>query len=56
MNLFESVKAAVTVRQAAEHYGLEVGRNGMTRCPFHDDQMCIRDSFYVEIVPYFSPI
>ena len=38
MNLFESVKAAVTVRQAAEHYGLEVGRNGMTRCPFHDDR------------------
>lgn len=27
MNLFESVKAAVTVRQAAEHYGLEVGRS-----------------------------
>ena len=25
MNLFESVKAAVTVRQAAEHYGLKVG-------------------------------
>ena len=38
MNLFESVKAAVTVRQAAEHYGLEVGRSGMTRCPFHDDR------------------
>lgn len=38
MNLFESVKAAVTVRQAAEHYGLEVGRNGMTSCPFHDDR------------------
>ena len=38
MNLFESVKAAVTVRQAAEHYGLEVGRNGMTRGPFHDDR------------------
>lgn len=38
MNLFESVKVAVTVRQAAEHYGLEVGRSGMTRCPFHDDR------------------
>lgn len=38
MNLFETIKAAVTVRQAAEHYGLEVGRNGMTRCPFHDDR------------------
>ena len=25
MNLFENVKAVVTVRQAAEHYGLKVG-------------------------------
>ncbi len=38
MNLFETVKVAVTVRQAAEHYGLEVGRNGMACCPFHTDQ------------------
>ena len=38
MNLFETIKATVTVRQAAEHYGLEVGRNGMTRCPFHNDR------------------
>ena len=29
MNLFETVKAAVTVRQAAEHYGLKVERSGM---------------------------
>ena len=34
MNLFESVKAAVTVRQAAEHYGLEVNRgNGLLSLP-----------------------
>ena len=38
MTLYETVKAAVTVRQAAEHYGLEVNRNGMTCCPFHDDR------------------
>jgi len=38
MNLFESVKAAVTVRQAAGHYGVEVQRNGMCRCPFHNDR------------------
>ena len=38
MNLFESVKAAVPVRQAAEHYGLTVSRNGMTCCPFHEDR------------------
>ena len=38
MNLFESVKAAVTVRQAAEHYGLKVGRSDMVCCPFHNDR------------------
>ena len=38
MKLFESVKAAVPLRQAAEHYGLTVSRNGMTCCPFHEDR------------------
>ena len=38
MNQFESVKAVVTLRQAAEHYGLTVSRNGMTCCPFHEDR------------------
>ena len=38
MDIFATVKAAVTVRQAAEHYGLQVSRNGMTCCPFHDDR------------------
>lgn len=37
-NVFSIVKAAVTARQAAEHYGLEVGRGGMARCPFHADR------------------
>ena len=37
-NLFTTVKAAVTTRQAAEYYGLKVNRNGMTCCPFHDDR------------------
>ena len=37
MNLFEVVKQSITVIQAAEHYGLQVGRNGMICCPFHDD-------------------
>ena len=35
MNLFESVKAAVTMRRAAEHYGLKVSRSNMVCCPFH---------------------
>ena len=38
MKLFESVKAAVPLRQAAEHYGLRVLPNGMTCCPFHEDK------------------
>ena len=38
MKLFESVKAAVPLRQAAETYGLSVSRNGMTCCPFHEDR------------------
>ena len=37
MKIFESVKAAVTLTHAAEHYGLTVSRNGMTCCPFHKD-------------------
>ena len=39
MNLFESVKVAVTVRQAAEHYVLEVNRGNMVCCPFHNDRI-----------------
>ena len=38
MNQFESVKVAVTPRQAAETYGLKVSRNGMACCPFHKDR------------------
>ena len=38
MRLFESVKAAVTPKQAAEAYGLRVLPNGMTCCPFHKDR------------------
>ena len=37
MNQFESVRAAVPLRDAAKHYGLTVSRNGMTCCPFHKD-------------------
>ena len=38
MNVFEAVKQSVSTRQAAEHYGIRVGRNGMCVCPFHDDK------------------
>ncbi|MSS90739.1 DUF4316 domain-containing protein [Eisenbergiella tayi] len=37
-NLFETVKQSITVREAAEMYGIEVRRNGMACCPFHDDK------------------
>lgn len=37
-NVFEAVKQAVPTRQAAEYYGVQVGRNGMACCPFHDDK------------------
>src|SRR5699024_8877875 len=38
LNVFEAVKQSVTTRQAAEHYGIHVGRNGMACCPFHNDK------------------
>ena len=38
MSVFETIKAAVPLRQAAEHYGLRVLPNGMTYCPFHKDR------------------
>ena len=38
MNIYESIKAAISVKQAAEHYGLKVSRNGMACCPFHNDR------------------
>ena len=38
MTMYETIKAAVPVKQAAEHYGLKVNRNGMACCPFHHDR------------------
>ena len=38
MTIYETIKAAAPVRQAAEHYGLKVNRNGMACCPFHNDR------------------
>lgn len=34
---FKTIRAAVPTIQAAKDYGLDVGRHGMARCPFHDD-------------------
>ena len=38
LNVFEAVKQSVTTRQAAEHFRIRVGRNGMCVCPFHADK------------------
>ena len=38
MNLFETVKAAVTPHMAAERYGLPIQQGGMVCCPFHADR------------------
>lgn len=37
-SVFEAVKQSVTVREAAQMYGIEVNRSGMVCCPFHDDK------------------
>ena len=38
MNLFETVKAAVTPRMAAGRYGLPIRQGSMVCCPFHADR------------------
>ena len=49
MNLFETVKTAISVGQAAKRYGLTVGKNGMCCCPFHADKtpsMKLNEAYY----------
>ena len=49
MSSYERIKQTVTTRQAADRYGLPVNRNGMTKCPFHEDHnpsMKVDDRFY----------
>ena len=38
MKTYETIKAAISIKQAAEHYGLKASRNGMACCPFHNDR------------------
>lgn len=48
-NLFETVKQAITLKEAAKQYGLEVTRGGMVICPFHPDKnpsMKLNDDYY----------
>lgn len=38
MGLFTQIKMAVSVKEAAEYYELEVNRGNMVCCPFHADR------------------
>ena len=33
MTIYETIKAAISVKQAAEHYGLKVSHNGLLPVP-----------------------
>ena len=47
--IFDTLKAHITVPQAAAHYGVKVDRSGMCRCPFHPDKtpsMKINETYY----------
>ena len=54
MDIFTMVKGQLTVRQAAEHYGLQVNRNGMALCPFHND--CHPSLMYRMTTTTVSPV
>ncbi len=46
MNLFETVKASVSVPDAAKMYGLRPNHHGMVRCPFHEDSKAATSDLY----------
>ena len=49
MSLFQRIKSAITVPQAAKVYGMEPNRRGMVCCPFHSDNnpsMKLNDTYY----------
>ena len=49
MSIFETIKAAVSVPQAAAYYGMKIQRSNMTCCIFHDDRhpsMKLNDTYF----------
>ena len=47
--IFDTLKARITIPQAAAYYGVRIGRNGMCCCPFHSDKtpsMKINETYY----------
>ena len=37
MNCFEEIRNRLEIRTVAERYGIEIKRNNICLCPFHDD-------------------
>ena len=49
LSLFQKIKSAITVPQAAKVYGMEPDRRSMVCCPFHSDNtpsMKLNDTYY----------
>ena len=49
LSLYQTVKSAITVPQAAKVYGMEPDRRSMVCCPFHSDNtpsMKLNDTYY----------
>ena len=49
MNIFQRVKGAVSVPEAARRYGMQVHRSNMACCPFHNDRtpsLKLNESYY----------
>ena len=49
LTIYEAVKNTVPVPDAAAQYGMEISKNGMTLCPFHDDRnpsMKLNDDYF----------
>lgn len=49
MSLFQKIKSAITVPQAAKVYGMEPDRRSMVCCPFHSDNtpsMKLNETYY----------
>ena len=49
MSIYEAVRSKVNLHMAAEKYGMDIGKNSMVRCPFHDDRtpsMKLNNKYY----------
>ena len=54
-SVFETVKQSITVREAAQMYGIEVNRSGMACCPFHGDKSDPTGCSMLRGLGYVSP-